>query len=169
VWLVLVGVAACSPSVTSVDGNKNVKDLSPSDGEQLCHDIVNYVENNLSSDELARVACGFSSTSSGSCQADFDKCVSSIHVTTPIPGTAECSGFEQTLKSCNVTVDQYTTCLEQVVSAFGKLSQEVPLCSQQAEEQAFIGIEGDLSAECLQLFQSCNLGFGTSTSSGGTP
>ncbi|HVY48920.1 MAG TPA: hypothetical protein VHB21_23685 [Minicystis sp.] len=169
VWLVVVGVAACSPSVTSVDGNKNVKSLSPSDGKQLCEDVVTYISDNLSGDELAKVACGFSVTPGASCQSEFDKCVADANITAPIAGTADCSSFEATLKNCDTTVEQYTTCIEQMVDAFGKLAGEVPLCTDQAQMQAFVGLASDISPDCLKVFQTCNVSLGsTMTSSSGS-
>jgi len=124
-------LAACSTTITTVDGNKQVKSLSPSDDEQLCQDIANYVESNLSSEDIARIACGFSSTSSGSCQSDFDKCVSNIHITTtPIVNASDCSGFTASLKNCDATVSQYSTCIEEMVDALATLEPQFPLCSQ---------------------------------------
>ena len=171
-WLVVLALGACSTTVTSVDGNKNVATLTPSDGDQLCKDIASYVSGALSPEEIVRIGCGFAMSDAGgsSCQANFDQCVKDANVTTtPIADPSDCDAFRASLKGCNVTVDQYTTCLQQAVDALSKLEQDVPFCSEQALETAAAGAEGDISSDCLTIFQTCSLSFGgTSTSSSGS-
>jgi hypothetical protein len=166
-FLVLV-LGGCSTTITTVDGNKQVDQLTPSDDEQLCKDIAGYVENSFSADDLAKIACGFASTSGDSCQADFESCVANSHVTiTPIVDASDCAGFTAALKKCDATVDQFTTCVQEMVGALEQLESELPVCSQAAEQQALVSLEGSFSADCIQLLDKCQILFGSSTSSSG--
>jgi hypothetical protein len=168
----VLAVAACSTTITSVDGNKKVNELSPPDDEKLCKDIAGYVTQSFSSADIARLACGFSSTDDGSCQADFDACVANLHVPpTPIADASDCTGFTASLEQCGATVSEFTSCVQEMVGALSDLQGKLPFCSQQAQEQALISIEGDFSADCIQLLTQCNLSFSSSSSSssGGTP
>ncbi len=164
----VLALAACSTTVTTVDGNKQVNKLSPSDDEQLCKDIANYIESSFSGDDLAKIACGFSSSSGGSCQADFESCVSNSHVsTTPIVNPSDCAGFTASLKKCDTTVGEFTTCVQQMVDALGQLESQLPVCTQADEEKALVSLESSFSSDCLQLLDKCQILFGSSTSSSG--
>jgi hypothetical protein len=164
-WLVPFALAACGTTVTSVDGDKHLQNLSPSEGDQLCEDIANYVSDAFSGEELARIACGFAVSEGASCKSDFNDCVAHANVGTPIADTANCDAFRETLKSCDATVGQFADCVTQMVDALGKLEQEVPLCSQQAQIDALVGLESDLSSECITLFSKCQVSFGGTSSS----
>jgi hypothetical protein len=164
IFLCVVSVG-CSGSITSVDGSKKTNALSPTDKAQLCEDTFNYVVDAFSADDIARLACGFGATDSGgasSCQSDFDKCVSETakQASAPLEGAKpNCTGFNASIAKCNVTVDQYTQCLEEQLDAMKTLIDKAPFCTESAITSASIGLLGSLSAECIQLISTCTISF----------
>ena len=172
--LCIIGVA-CGGSVTSVDGNKSTATLSPTDQNQLCTDVYNYVKASFSPTDIARMSCGFSFSTSGTtdpttCQSDFSACVQkeTANTTNGLNQPLDCTTFDQQVASCNTTVATYTKCLTEEVNAMKSLESQMPFCSQSAAEAADLNAMSQLSSDCLALANSCpGLGFGGTTSSGG--
>jgi hypothetical protein len=163
----LLALAACGSTITTVDGDAKTKDLSPADKNQFCKDVANYVVDSFDSDELARLACGFSVSDSGSsCQADFNECVANAPKVTPIADSANCESFESMLSGCNATVDELSTCIEEMVDALGALEEKAPFCTEDALQSALFGILGEISSECITIFTTCQVSIECESSSG---
>ena len=46
-WIIVAVAAACGGQITTVNGNENTATLSPTDQNQLCNDVYNYIRNNI--------------------------------------------------------------------------------------------------------------------------
>lgn len=158
-WLPLALVmTACGSSVTSVDGDAKTNELSPDDSAQLCQDVANYVADSFSAEEIARIGCGFAGSVDGaSCEADFEECVANAPKVNLIADAGSCEGFESMLAGCNVTVDEFAACIEQMVDALGSLEDKVPFCTEEEQLSAIFALQGDLSMECIMMFSSCEV------------
>ena len=69
---------ACGGTMTTVDGNENTSTLPATDKDQLCLDTYNYVRNALSTDDLAKLECGFNQTTSqdpSACDSAYQACL----------------------------------------------------------------------------------------------
>jgi hypothetical protein len=170
--LCAIGVA-CGGSVTSVDGNKSTATLTPADENQLCTDVYDYMKSSFSPADMARLACGFSSTTdttTTTCQNDFSACVTEQTATmsTAMNGAPDCTAFQQQVAACNTTVATYTKCLVQEIDAMKSLESQFPLCTPGAAQSAELQAMSKLSADCLALMQTCQVvAVGGSGSSGG--
>ena len=154
--LLVLALPACGSSVTSVDGDAKTRDLSASDKTELCQDVASYVRDAFSSEQIARIACGFSASEEGaSCEADFEECVANAPDLTVIADADSCEAFESMLEGCDATVDEFATCIEEMVDALGGLEEKVPLCTQEEQISAYLALQSDISQECIIIMSSC--------------
>jgi len=168
VVLCMVSVG-CGSSITSVDGDQKTNALAPADKAQLCTDTYNYVVNAFSVDDLAKLACGFQTTSStdaASCQSSFDKCVADAtsQVTMLPPTSPDCTSFNTSIAKCNTTVGQYTQCLAEAIDMAKALEDSAPFCSTAEITAASIGAIQNMSLECIQLLSTCTISFAPTAS-----
>jgi hypothetical protein len=176
-WLLFaLALAACGGAVTSVDGNKNTNSLTPTDQDQLCLDTYNYVKSSISVDDIAKLECGFQTTSTdpSSCAQTYQTCLTTAEANAQQiswPLAPDCTGFDQSVAACNTTVAEYTKCLQEEVDALKSLESSFPLCSTAQEQAAGIQAESRLTTDCLALMQTCQITFvpAGSGSSGGAP
>ncbi len=173
IFLVCAIGVACGGSVTSVDGNKNTSTLTPTDQNQLCNDVYNYMKSSLSSTDLARLECGFSGSSTPNndptaCQNAFNTCVAQASPNMNWPtGTIDCTNFDQQVAKCNTTVAEYTKCLTEEVAMIKSMESQMPFCSQAQAESAALQAYGNLSSDCLQMMNTCQFPISSSSSGGG--
>lgn len=169
--LLFLFAIACGGSVTTVDGNKDTSNLTPTDQNQLCLDTYNYVRTSFTNDDIAKMECGFKlSQDPSTCATTYTTCLTAAQAQlqqTTIPTTPDCTGFDAAIAKCNTTVAEYTKCLQQEVDAMKSLESSFPLCSQSAATSAEITAMSKLSQDCIQLMQTCELSFGP-TSGGGS-
>lgn len=168
-FILCVVSVGCGNTITSVDGSKNTNALAPTDKAQLCSDTYNYVLGAFSTDDVAKLGCGFqgaSSADAASCQSTFDKCVAEATSQGKMLTGAkpDCTAFDASIAKCNTTVDQYTQCLAEAIDASKALEASVPFCSQAALTSASFTALGKMSPECLQLMTTCTLSFAPSMS-----
>ena len=166
--LVTCVLVACGGSMTTVDGNDNTNSLSSTDQNQLCIDTYNYVKNNVSTDDVAKISCGFAGAEAdgGDCQSTYDTCVANAEKTaTPLPAAPDCTAFDQSIAKCDTTVAEYTKCLQQEVDAMKSMESQFPFCSQAQEESAALQAYAKISSDCLQLMQTCTITFGPTSGS----
>jgi len=167
-------IVACGGTMTTVDGNENTSTLPTSDKDQLCLDTYNYVRNALSNDDLAKLQCGFTQTSSQdpqACKSAYEACLVNARANVQQiqwPLAPDCTGFDQSIGQCNTTVSQYTKCLAEEIDAVKAMEGSFPFCSQAAEQQAAIAAATHLSQDCIALLDSCHPTFVPSQSGGGT-
>ncbi len=166
---VLTGVlVACGGAVTSVDGNKQVSTLGPTDQDQLCHDIVNYVETSISPNDLKKFLCGITlstSTDPTTCQSKFQTCMNDPTKNISFSTMVNCNGFKTTLLRCTgVTVSQLTDCYKQEIDIIKSLASRMPICDKAAAQAALIDASSRISQQCREVFIKCSI----STSGGGT-
>jgi hypothetical protein len=160
-------VAACGGSITTVDGSKSTGSLSPSDQNQLCTDIYNYTLANVSTSDELKLSCGFEAMNQPSCTQFYATCTSQSvgAFDAGVQGTPDCTAFNAQVAKCNTTVAEYTKCLEEEINALKSLESQMPLCDQASAVKAELTAYGSLSADCIQLAQTCQ--FTTVPSSGG--
>jgi hypothetical protein len=154
---------------TSVDGSKPTNSLSPTDSQQLCLDEYNYLVSSFSLDDFASMSCAQPFTGVPDCNAAFQTCVANAKASGqwPPPQTPDCSAFQQSLASCNVTVSQYTDCITQEVNVFKSIEAKLPFCTDGEAQSAYLQAESQVSAQCLDIFKNCPIDFGGSSQSGG--
>lgn len=165
---VVTGVlVACGGAITSVDGNKQVSTLGPTDQQQLCHDIVNYVETSISPTDMKKFICGISlSTSSdpAACQSKFTTCMNDPNKNISYSTMVNCNGFSTTLLKCTgVTVSQFTNCYKQEIDIIKIYASKMPICDRAAAQAAALDAVKNISQECLQVFQKCSISTGGGT------
>jgi hypothetical protein len=162
--LALVAIG-CGGAVTTVDGNENTANLTPADQDQLCLDTYNYVRNAFSTDDLAKLECGFSQTQSqdpSACNSAYAACLTNARANVQQiqwPLAPDCTGFDQQVAACNTTVGQYSKCLQQELDVVKALEGSFPLCTQAAEQSAAIAAAGKLSQDCIALLNTCHPSF----------
>lgn len=167
--VVALWIAACGGRVTSVDDNKKVGSLSPTDTNMLCSDTYNYFRMQFAPDDLAKLSCGFRNQGSPTCKADYDKCVADITPKIGTPSTPNCTGFDQLLAKCgNVSVGQWVTCYKQAIDVMKSSVGSFPLCTQEQVQQWGLNAAGKISQECLGLWIGCSASFNIGVG-GGTP
>lgn len=165
---------ACGGTMTTVDGNENTSTLPAADKDQLCLDTYNYVRNTFSTDDLAKLECGFTQTTSqdpSACDSAYQACLTNAKANVQQiqwPLSPDCTGFDQSIASCNTTVDEYTKCLREEVDAVKAMEGSFPFCTQAAEEQAALAAASHLSQDCLALMQTCHPAFAPSQNGGGS-
>ena len=168
-WIAIAVVAACGGQITTVDGSKNTQTLSPTDQNQLCNDVYNYVKSNFSTNDGMKLGCGFSSATQPNCQQAYNNCLAqsaTVDAGAILNGPPDCTGFNQAVAQCNTTVAEYTKCVEQEMNIIKNLEGQMPICGQAALEAADINALQSLSSDCVQLLTSCQLTF--SPTPGGT-
>jgi hypothetical protein len=170
-WLGIAAVAvACGGKfTTTVDSSKPASGLTPADSTQLCQDEYHYVVSSVSLDDFAKITCISSFQESGDCQTTFDSCVAKAEAsasgTWPPTQAPDCTSFAASLAKCDVTVGQYSDCIEQEVNVLKSIESKLPFCTEGDEESAVLQADSQLSAECLNIMQECPLDFGGSSSS----
>jgi len=158
-------IVACGGTMTTVDGNENTSTLPTSDKDQLCLDTYNYVRNAFSTEDLARLECGFSQTSSqdpAACNSAYQACLVNARANVQQiqwPLAPDCTNFNQSITACNTTVSQYTKCLQEEVNVVKVMEGDFPLCSQAAQQAAAIAAAGQLSQDCIALLDTCHPSF----------
>lgn len=179
--LVAAVLVACGGAITSVDSNKDVSTLPPTDQDQLCHDVANYAQQNLSPTDLKKVMCGFgnaSGTTTGdttACQNAFTACMNDPNKNVNVNFTnVNCTGFDQMLKKCpGVTVGQFSDCYKQEMEVFKVIAAEMPICTKAQMYQVEADVLNRLSGQCLQVMSQCSgtsfMGGGTTGGGGGDP
>jgi hypothetical protein len=159
---------ACGGAISSVDGNKDVSTLGANDQDQLCHDIINYVETSISTNDLKKFLCGITLTSSSdpiTCKANFDKCMADPNRNISYSTMINCNGFSTTLLKCTgVTVSQFTECYKQEVDLIKSFAGKMPLCDKNSLVAAESDAINHISNQCMQVFLKCSI----STTGGGT-
>jgi hypothetical protein len=161
--------AACGGAVTTVDGSKSTGTLSPTDQNQLCDDTYNYILANFSQNDIAKLSCGFQGMNQPSCPQTYDTCVTTMTATEkPLPAVPDCTGFNQGVAKCNTTVDEYTKCLKEELDAVKAMEASFPLCDQATAQVAEINALQHLTADCVQLMQTCQIAFAPSTNKSGS-
>jgi hypothetical protein len=170
-------LVACGGTMTTVDGNENTQTLPTADKDQLCLDTYNYVRNNFSTDDLAKLECGFSQSPTqdpSACQTAYQSCLTTARANVQQiqwPLVPDCTSFDQSVASCNTTVSEYTKCLQEELDAVKAMEGDFPFCTQAAEEQAALAAASHLSQDCITLLQTCHPAFAPSSSgsNGGPP
>ena len=164
--LMLAFVAiGCGGAVTTVDGNENTANLTPDDQDQLCLDTYNYVRNAFSTDDLAKLECGFNQTQSqdpSACNSAYQACLTTARANVQQiqwPLAPDCSGFDQQVASCNTTVGEYSKCLQEEVDVMKAFEANFPFCTQAAEQSAAIAAAGKLTQDCITLLDKCHPSF----------
>jgi len=161
---------ACGGTMTTVDGNENTSTLPATDKDQLCLDTYNYVRTNFSTDDLAKLECGFTQTTSqdpSACESAYQACLTNAKANVQQiqwPLEPDCSGFDQSIASCNTTVSQYTKCLQEELDAVKAMEGSFPFCTQAAEQQAAFAAASHLTQDCITLLETCHPAFAPSTS-----
>lgn len=166
---VLVVLAACGGSITTVDGSKNTANLTQTDQNQLCNDVYDYVTANFNSSDAIKFACGSEAANQPNCQQAYNTCIaqsSTVDAGAITKGPLDCTAFNQAVAQCNTTVAEYTKCVQQELSAMKSIESQMPLCGQAALEAADLNAFSSLSSDCVTLLTSCQLTFGPSGSSG---
>jgi hypothetical protein len=165
---------ACGGTMTTVDGNENTQTLPSTDKDQLCLDTYNYVRNTFSNDDLAKLECGFTQTTSQdpvACNSAYQACLKNAQANVQQiqwPLVPDCTAFDNSIAQCNTTVSQYTKCLQEEVDVVKAMEGDFPFCTQAAEEQAALAAASHLSQDCIALLQTCHPAFAPSQSGGGT-
>ena len=165
---------ACGGTMTTVYGNENTSTLPAADKDQLCLDTYNYVRTNFSTDDLAKLECGFSQTSTqdpSACDSAYQACLVNARANVQQiqwPLSPDCTGFDQSIAACNTTVSQYTKCLQEELDAVKAMESDFPFCTQAAEQQAALAAASHLSQDCIQLLDTCHPSFVPSQSGGGS-
>ncbi len=168
--------AACGGAVTTVDGNDNTGSLTPTDQNQLCVDTFNYVKNDFSTTDLAKLECGNQESANGNtqvCNDTYNSCVTKAEAQLALENplataTPDCTGFNEQVAKCNTTVGEYAKCFKEEIDFVKNLEGKFPLCSQSSAQAAeIIGLQS-LSEDCVNLLTSCQLTFAPSGGSGGS-
>jgi hypothetical protein len=161
---------ASGGTMTTVDGNENTSTLGTADQDQLCLDTYNYVRNTFSTDDLAKLECGFQQTQTqdpSACDSAYQACLVNARANVQQiqwPLVPDCTGFDQSIAACNTTVSQYTKCLQEEVDAVKAMEGDFPFCTQAAEEQAALAAASHLSQDCIALLNTCHPAFAPSQS-----
>src|SRR4051812_41551261 len=99
-FFVCFALVACGGSVTTVEGDKNTSTLQPTDQDQLCLDTYNYVRNAFSTDDIAKLQCGFTGTTSQDpqlCASTYQTCLTNARANAQQiqwPLVPDCTNFE---------------------------------------------------------------------------
>lgn len=166
---VALAVACGGKFDTSVSSSEPTNQLPPADSNQLCNDEYNYITSSFSVDDLARISCGGSYEQGGDCTTEFNLCVAQRQGVTKWP-PPDCTAFANGMAQCDVTVGEYTDCIQQQVNVMKSIEGQLPFCSEGEAEQAYLQAESQVSAQCLQIMKDCPVTFGGSdSSSSGTP
>jgi hypothetical protein len=162
-WLITAILVACGGAVTSVDGNKDVSTLGPTDKDQLCHDVANYVQTSISPTDFKKFVCGATSFSNDptTCQAEFQTCMADPKRDVTFSSMIDCNGFAMTILKCQgVTVSQFSDCFKQYVDAIKTFASHMPICDPAAQLAAEKDLLNHISNQCLQTLSRCS---GTTT------
>lgn len=158
-WLISAVLVACGGAVTTVDGNKDVSTLTPTDKDQLCKDVNSYVQTSISPTDFKKLICGSLSysTNAAQCQTQFQTCMADPKRDVTFSTTIDCNGFASTILKCNgVTVSQFSDCFKQYVDAIKAYSSHMPICDAAARQQAQLDILNHISNQCLQTLIKCS-------------
>jgi hypothetical protein len=168
---------------TSVPSGTKLTDLTTAQGAQLCSDIQRYVDSNVfpalcrassslagpeaayldllqnpaATDSELRAVCASEVVDAGSC-SDFGT-----------DGGTETCNLSQVPSSCQATVGDYTTCVNDSTAADLQLYASVPSCSTltAASLTAYFAADGGSSAtppepnSCSKFDGTCNVDGGT--------
>jgi len=166
----LVVVGTCGGRVSSVDGNKQVGTLSPTDSSTLCNDSYNYFRVQISPDDLAKISCGFRGTGSATCEADYNKCVQDLRGKISTPAQPNCTNFNATLAKCgNINVGQWEQCFKEMIDIMKSATGRLPICSKDAQLNWALDVQGKISRDCLTVWIGCSASFNTGTQGGMSP
>lgn len=149
---------ACGGAISSVDGNKDVGTLSKTDQDQLCHDVVNYVETSISNNDFKKFICGVSSGSTDpiTCQANFQKCMDDPKRDINYSTMVNCDSFSQFVVNCKgVTVSQFTDCYKQYTDLLKTYASKMPVCDATARQQLALDLTNKISTQCVQMLIKC--------------
>lgn len=166
VTALVLWIGACGGSITTVDGNKPVGTLTPTDKGTLCQDVYTYSRIVLSSTDYARIACGLrgGTIDSPTCMQDFQTCVQDLAPKLMFPQNPNCDGFNQALAVCgNITVSQWEVCFKQSIDLMKSISGSLPFCTRADQQQLAFALSGKLSAQCIQIWSRCYASFSGST------
>lgn len=158
-WWISAVLVACGGAVTTVDGNKDISTLGPTDKDQLCHDVANYVQTSISPTDFKKFICGSTSfaTDPTTCQTQFQTCMADPKRDVTFSSMIDCNGFAMTVLKCQgVTVSQFSDCYKQFVDAIKAYASHMPICDQQARINAQTDILNHISTQCLQMLIKCS-------------
>jgi hypothetical protein len=170
---------------TSLPAGTKVTSLTTAQATQLCNDLESYVNNNLFPS-----ICKEASALSGPEAAYFDllenpsatdadlraACVSAAAMDAGNPctdiqldGGTETCDISQIPATCQATVGDYTTCINDMATADNQLYASVPSCSTltAASVTAYFAADGGASAEppepasCSKFDSTCDVDGGT--------
>lgn len=165
----IVVIAACGGSVTTVDNNKKTSTLSAQDQTSLCQDTFNYARSNISPSDAAKMACGFKAANDPNCMQTYNQCIASFPTTSWSTATPDCSNFNQFIANCDVTVGQYADCFKQEIDAIKSLASRFPVCDKAQLLQIEIDASRGISTQCIAALSKCKFVVSTGSSSSSGP
>ena len=135
---------------SSVDGSKQLKDLSTDEAKTLCEEVNAFAESEAGAAELHKYECIQAGVAAGAaaqtdpladCQAAYDECMA--NPATPV----NCD--MAMVPPCTATVDDYEKCAVEVAEA-GKVLNEAFSCEKVADF-----VDQAPGAACKKVIDSC--------------
>jgi hypothetical protein len=154
------GGGGASP-ITTLSGTRAVNSLSAAEAEQLCSDSYAYFGTSIPKATTCKwkgLAFGASSSAPTDAQLQSN-CTSKESSCQQLADPwADNPGCNEIPATCTATVEQYSTCIRDEVTAFLQLVNGFPVCAMLARSNAsdiLTAIAGDPSASCASLMNTC--------------